>query len=68
MKYIVIKAPNLTDEDAANLENFFHDLAKNFSYNYQDQIKRYHYISLNASPVQQETDFNFLFDSDETPF
>jgi hypothetical protein len=49
MKYLVIKAPTLTDESAVNLLDFFNTLMNVFGGHYHYQIERYYRESVVGS-------------------
>lgn len=42
MKYLVMKAPTLTDEAAVNIQDFFYALMDAFGEHYHYQIERYY--------------------------
>ena len=46
MKYLVIEVPTLTDEAAANLQDFFYALMDAFGEHYHHQVERYYRESI----------------------
>ena len=46
MKYIVIEAPLLTDEAAANLQDFFYAITEAFADHYHPQTERFYFESV----------------------
>ena len=63
MKYLVIEAPRLTDEAAANLQNFFYTLMESFEEHYHYQTERYYHES-----IESMTDNKISLAEDDPPF
>ncbi len=64
MKYLVIKAPILTDETAVNLQDFFSALMDALGEHYHYQIERYYRESVTGSMA--DVDMNMT--EDNPPF
>lgn len=49
MKYLVIKAPSLTDEGAVNVQDFLYAVMEAFGEHYHYQIERYYRESVTGT-------------------
>lgn len=63
MKYIVIEAPELTDEAAVNMQDFFYAMMTAFTEHYHHQTERFYLESV----VDSMTD-NLNLTEDDPPF